>query len=125
MKTQFIKYTTLILLFFIASAVSAQTPKANNGKGNKTGNTAATLTVQGECGMCKRRIEEAAAKAGAKKPVWDEKTQTLSFTYNSNKLTKEAIGKAIAAVGHDNEIQRADDAVYNKLHGCCHYRDSK
>jgi len=32
------------------------------------------------------------------------------------------ISKALAAVGHDTDRHKADDAVYEALPGCCHYR---
>ena len=33
--------------------------------------------------------------------------------------------KKIAAVGHDTEKYLADDKVYEKLPGCCHYERKK
>jgi hypothetical protein len=45
----------------------------------------------------------------------------MSVTYDPSKITNEAIQKKIAAAGHDTEKQKAAEAVYNKLPGCCQY----
>ncbi|MBS2214063.1 hypothetical protein KEM09_21845, partial [Carboxylicivirga mesophila] len=37
------------------------------------------------------------------------------------KATVDAVEKAIATVGHDTEHHKADDEVYDNLHGCCKY----
>ncbi len=83
--------------------------------------TTHTLTVAGNCGMCKNRIEKAAKGAGAESASWDAGTQKLSITVAPQETSLDAIKKAVVAVGHDVEGMRADDAVYNALHGCCLY----
>lgn len=77
--------------------------------------------VNGECGMCKTRIEAAAKQAGVQSASWNEETKILDVEYNPAETNKEKILKEIAAVGHDNELFRAPDDVYEKLPGCCHY----
>lgn len=80
-----------------------------------------SIKVYGECGMCKKRIEKAAAIDGVKKVDWNVDTKMLVVTYNSEKTTLDAIQQKITAVGHDTEKYTANDDVYNKLPGCCHY----
>ncbi|MDR2206833.1 MAG: cation transporter [Flavobacteriaceae bacterium] len=77
--------------------------------------------VSGNCGMCKNRIETTAKKSGADAANWDSETKILEVEYNSAKTSKEEILKKIAEAGHDNELFRASDEVYENLPGCCHY----
>jgi len=80
------------------------------------------ITVYGNCGMCKDRIEETArAQEGVLSAKWESKTQKLHLAYDANILDPMDVEKAIAAVGHDTENQRAPDSVYENLPGCCLY----
>jgi periplasmic mercuric ion binding protein len=81
-----------------------------------------TITVSGNCGTCKSRIEKAAKAEGVSKAVWDQQSKVLTVTYDPAKTNLEVIGKKIAAVGHDNSKAKADDKVYNALPGCCKYK---
>lgn len=83
----------------------------------------ATLSVKGNCEECKKRIENAADIKGVKLSSWNEKKQTLSVTYNSEKVTLEQIEKAIAASGHDVADLKGNESNYKKLPECCKYRD--
>jgi copper chaperone CopZ len=81
-----------------------------------------TFTVHGNCGMCKTRIEKAAMGVkGVKKATWDAEKQQIEVEYNTKKTKLIAIHEAIAAVGHDTDLVRAKDEVYDNLHGCCKY----
>ncbi len=100
------------LVFSIAS-FSAQAQKAAVQKEN--------ITVYGNCGMCKSRIEKAAVAAGATAASWNDETKILAVSYGPTKSSAEKIEKAVAAVGHDTKNFIAKDEVYNKLHGCCQY----
>jgi Cu(I)/Ag(I) efflux system membrane fusion protein len=85
--------------------------------------TQATLTVQGKCGMCKTRIEKAAKSVtGVTSAQWNGETKALTFTYDEKKTSPDAVGKAVAKVGHDTDKYKAEDKVYNALPGCCKYR---
>ena len=81
------------------------------------------IKVYGECGMCKARIEKAAAAVeGVTSAVWDETTKDLTLKYSQS--TKEAVDSVqmkIASIGHDTEKYSADNAAYQKLPDCCHY----
>jgi mercuric ion binding protein len=81
------------------------------------------INVAGKCGMCETRIEKAAAAIdGVKKADYDLKAKTLNVTFDEKKTDVDAIEKAMATVGHDTDKYKAEDAVYNKLPGCCKYR---
>ena len=103
--------------------VHAQGGAAQGADQRQTTTTQAEITVGGTCGMCKTRIENAVGRIdGVSSASWDVRSKKLTLSFDASKTTLEAIGKALADVGHDNDFQRADDAVYNNMHGCCKYR---
>lgn len=81
----------------------------------------ATFDVAGNCGMCKKRIEEAGKKAGAASIEWTIATHKATVEYDESKVTLHNIKQAIADAGHDTDEIRAKDEVYEKLHECCLY----
>lgn len=122
MKTLKTIFTVAILLVTVSFA-NAQSDKTERTIGIKT----EKIKVSGTCGMDKRRIETAAYSVdGVKSAVWNEYSQILVLKYNV--FRKDAGDKAqrsIASVGNDTEKYKAEDAVYNKLPDCCHYRTMK
>ena len=84
-----------------------------------------TIKVNGECGMCKSRIQKTLKIDGISSAVWDVESKLLTVTYNPEKITNDEIQKKIAAVGHDTEKYTAPDDVYSKLPGCCKYERKK
>lgn len=84
-----------------------------------------TITVFGNCGQCKERIEEAAYVKGVKSAVWNKTTKILTLVYNSTKTDIDKISLAIAKAGHDNRNHLSSDKEYKKLPGCCAYRTGK
>ena len=84
-----------------------------------------TIKVSGECGMCKNRIQKALKTGGISSASWDTETKLLVVSYDVSKISNDDIQKKVAAVGHDTEKFLADDKVYEKLHGCCHYDRKK
>lgn len=84
-----------------------------------------TVAVKGNCGECKERIENAADIKGVKTSAWDEKTQVITVTYDSKKVTLEQIEKAIAGSGHETGHEKADLKAYNGLPACCKYQDGE
>ncbi|THU38025.1 heavy-metal-associated domain-containing protein [Niastella caeni] len=80
-----------------------------------------SFKVYGNCNMCKKRIEKAAAVEGVVKANWNVETKIMTVSYDSSRLTTDAIQKKIAAAGHDTEKEKAADQTYNKLPGCCRY----
>jgi copper chaperone CopZ len=96
------------IILLITSTLSAQT---------KTD----TFAVNGNCNMCKERIEQAADLKGVSFASWDVKTKKLTVKYNTEKVSLEDIQKSIAKAGHDSPGYKADNKVYDKLHHCCQY----
>lgn len=81
-----------------------------------------TFLVEGNCNMCKQRIEEAAYIKGVKYAVWNKDQQQLTVTYRSSKTTSEDILKHVAGAGHRTEKYMPDDSAYKKLPDCCQYK---
>ncbi|WP_075559956.1 efflux RND transporter periplasmic adaptor subunit [Parabacteroides timonensis] len=92
--------------------------QASNAQGEH-----AMFGVKGACDMCKQRIEDTAKSIkGVSSAIWDKNTQTIHLQFDPKQTSVDAIAKAIAAAGHDNDKYKADQNVYDKLPACCHYR---
>src|SRR5215204_5162471 len=96
------------LFIAIATVASAQTKTEK-------------ITVSGECGMCKTKIEKAAKDAGASYAAWDMDAKLLTVKYKSTSSNTAKIEKAVAAVGYDTKHVKATEEAYNGLHSCCKY----
>lgn len=104
-----IKSGILFLSIFLFSNFSAQTKTFK-------------AQVEGNCGMCKDRIETVAkSDKNVKSAVWSVSKKTLTVSYDSSKTDKKTILKSVAEVGHDNEMFRASNKVYEDLEVCCQY----
>ena len=88
-------------------------------------NITESIYVNGACGMCKNRIQKTVTLDGVSEASWNKETRMLLISYDPNKVTNDEIQKKVAAVGHDTENYKADDTVYEKLPGCCHYDRTK
>lgn len=107
------------LFFVLFVALVGITSQAQEKK-NK--NAKYEIAVNGNCEMCKKRIEKAAYSVkGVKSAEWHQDHQDLHLIIDENKCTVEDVSKAIAAVGHDTEKVKATDEDYEKLHTCCMY----
>ena len=86
-------------------------------------NSKSEFIVSGNCDLCRVRIEKAALSIeGVKSAGWNINTHKLSVEYNRNMTEVPAIQEAVAGVGHDTELFRADNVTYEALPECCHYR---
>jgi len=107
MKTKVISLVALFM--FGAFAVFA---------GNKT----EKVKVNGNCDMCKARIEKAAkAVDGVTSVNWDKETKMMNLAFDDSKTDVHKVEMAIANAGHDTEMHKATDEAYDKLPGCCQY----
>ena len=80
------------------------------------------IKVGGKCSMCKARIEKAAnAVDGVTAAEWNVDTRIIEVRYDESRTSNQKIQEAIAEVGHDTELFRADDETYANLPDCCHY----
>lgn len=84
-----------------------------------------TVKVSGNCGMCEKKIEGAAKKAGASTAAWDKKTKVLAVTYDDAKTSNDAIQKKVASVGYDTEKYTGDMKAYQALEECCQYDNKR
>ncbi len=80
-----------------------------------------TYKVNGNCGMCKSKIEKAAKEAGAKEASWDMDKKELTVTYKTTSTNSAKIQQKVADAGYDNAGFKAATETYEKLHGCCKY----
>jgi hypothetical protein len=80
-----------------------------------------TFSVNGNCGMCKSKIEKSAIQAGAVSAKWNMEKHELTVKYNPVKTTIKAMQQKIAEAGYDNAGAVATDESYEKLHSCCKY----
>jgi mercuric ion binding protein len=112
MKTRFsIVLTVLLALGFSAFAQSVQTEK---------------FKVQGNCNMCKARIEKAAKSVeGVQSADWELKTKMITVKFDPAKTDLHKIHMAIAEAGHDTDMHKASDEAYDKLPACCKYDRTK
>ena len=84
----------------------------------------AMLNVKGNCEMCKERIEKAAKGVeGVSFANWEIDKKVLHLNYDPDKTSPDAVAQAVAAVGHDTDKYKADQATYDALPSCCKYRD--
>lgn len=112
MKTKISLITTIMFISFFS--LTAKETKTEEFK------------VFGNCGMCETRIEKAANSVeGVTKAEWDKVTKMVVVTFDDSKTDLDKIHIAIADVGHDTKLHKADDEVYSNLPGCCKYDRSK
>jgi hypothetical protein len=95
--------------------------QAQNSEDGKT--MVLKFKVEGVCGMCKERIEEAAFIKGVKYAQWDRKTGILEVVYRTDKTTEMDIHNSIAKAGHSTEKVKAKPEDYKKLPECCQYNE--
>ena len=109
-------------VFLVACGSGKTSDSADNESQNTEVQVAeASFKVFGNCGMCKDRIEKAAKEVNGVKTVeWNKDTKMLKLTHD-NDLDINDVHNAVASVGHDTEVVRAEDAVYEGLHSCCKY----
>ena len=78
--------------------------------------------VKGNCGMCEKRIEKAALSVdGVSKADWNKETKMMKVAFDDSKTDVHKVHMAIAKAGHDTEMHKTKDEVYDKLPGCCKY----
>lgn len=103
----------ICFFFFIAFYTQAQ----------NTGVVTDAFRVEGVCGSCKKRIEKALVINGITTAEYDVPTKMLTVTYDPSVIKQENIHAKVAGVGHDTELAKADEKVYNALPDCCLYKN--
>ncbi len=115
MKISNLLQTTTILVFF-GFLASTSTLRAQNREESR-------FKVQGNCEMCKERIETALDVKGMVVADWDVHTKELFVVYNPKKIKLSDIHKLVQNAGHDTDCGLAPAEAYAKVHGCCKYRE--
>lgn len=108
---KFIKTSLLFLLLAMSSEAFAQ----------KTIET--SFRVDGICEMCEARIEKAVDVKGVKSAEYDLESHTLTIAYSPKKITEDKIHTLLNEAGHDTEKSACSDEQYDRVHGCCKYRE--
>jgi len=105
----------LAALVVLTASLNVQAQEANS-KGLVT----AEIHTSAECGMCKKKIEDALYYTkGVKKAELNPKTQVLTVTYKEGKTDLDKIREVVAAEGYDADAVEADPTEYDKLPACC------
>lgn len=129
MKTLKIIIAAILILFFGSNSYSQMHDHSKMGmpttktdtKMDMASTKTETISVSGNCDMCKARIEKAAKIDGVSKAEWDSKSKVLSVTFDPLKINMDQISKKVAAAGHDIGKLKANDKAYAALPGCCKY----
>jgi mercuric ion binding protein len=111
------KLILVMLISFVGFSVQAQDKALKKSK-----NKEVIIKALGNCEMCEKRIEKAAFSVkGVKSAEWHVDCQDIHVIIDENKCTKEDVATAIASVGHDTDLVKASDKVYDEMHSCCQY----
>ncbi|MBL0069604.1 MAG: TonB-dependent receptor [Chitinophagaceae bacterium] len=110
------KYLLPLVVLLLLTEVGL-TQKPSSSKSDTT-----RFTVYGNCEMCKERIEAAAKGKGVKNAFWDIDSKIMTLAYKPSLTNPGKVQQRIAEAGHDTELKKAKDAVYDGLPACCLYR---
>lgn len=103
-----------MMLLVVTLSTQAQAKKNKNAK--------YTIEVNGNCEQCQKRIQKAALSVnGIKSASWNIETHQLTLFINEEKTDLLTAKKAIAKIGHDTDVVKATNEVYENLHFCCKY----
>ncbi|MHC5201806.1 efflux RND transporter periplasmic adaptor subunit [Myroides sp. LJL119] len=85
-----------------------------------------SLLVNGNCEMCKDRIQKAANNIpGVLLSSWDSSTKILDLKLDTTKTSLQQVSKQVAKVGHQTQFDNVNEKDYQNLAACCKYdRDS-
>lgn len=110
------------LILILAISFLGFTAQAQDKEVKKNKNAKYDIEVNGNCGMCKKRIETAAYSVkGVKSAQWHQDHHDMHLILDENKTSIDEVHQAIAKAGHDTNKAKADDETYEKLHHCCQY----
>ena len=78
--------------------------------------------VDGNCGMCEKRVEKAALGVkGVSKADWNKDTKEMVVDFDASKTSLDKVEAAIAKVGHDTPLHKAGAKSFEALPSCCQY----
>ncbi len=114
LKNSVICFFLVVMAIFGCQITQAQTKINKNAK--------YTIEVNGNCELCKKRIQKAAfSVSGVKMASWNVETHQLNLLINEEKTSLDKVESAIALVGHDSKNVKATKKDYDNLHHCCKY----
>ena len=113
----------LIILFSILLFSCGEKKEELTVKTEKISGTVlkSEFKVWGNCDMCKETIEGSLKVDGISTADWNTESKLISVTYDSTKISLDAIEKDIAAAGYDNIKYTGNEAAYFELPDCCKY----
>ena len=111
---QLIKFFSLVLVSILSFSAGAQSISTD---------TTTSFHVSGVCIQCTQRIQKSLKIKGIKTASWNVATKMLTVNYNPSIISLTQLHHTVASVGHDTELEKAKDKVYNALPDCCHYRE--
>lgn len=110
------KLILVMLVALVGMSVQAQE------KEKKNKNAKYEIAVNGNCGICKKRIEKAAYSVqGVKSAQWHQDHHDMHLIIDETKCSVDDVHAAVAKAGHDTDKAKAKDEDYEKLHHCCQY----
>ena len=72
------------------------------------------------CETCGESFESKIMRIkGLKSYELDEKNETITVIYNTNKTSLSVVRNTISKLGYDADDVKADPEAYKKLDGCC------
>ena len=77
------------------------------------------ITVKGQCGECKERIEKALDIPGVSFAEWNVESKVLTIRYNNSKITEDEIHTLISELGYATDKMEANKEAESKLNKCC------
>ncbi|GFZ81007.1 hypothetical protein GCM10011531_08890 [Aquaticitalea lipolytica] len=99
-----------------------ETETATIEASNKMAMTNLSFGVRGNCGMCKKTIENAVNNVeGVTSANWNVDKKKIDVSFDETKTDIMSIHNAIAASGYDTEKVLGDKEAYKNLPGCCQY----
>ena len=99
-----------------------ETETATIEASNKMAMTNLSFGVRGNCGMCKKTIENAVNNVeGVTSANWNVDKKKIDVSFDETKTDLMSIHNAIAASGYDTEKVLGDKEAYKNLPGCCQY----
>ncbi len=117
----------LVKHIFIGAIVALFSVTVNaqekNAEPVKEGKVTCKFKVEGVCGMCKTKIENAAFVKGVKFASWDKNTGMIEVVYKADKTSEQLIHESIAKSGYTTEKVKATEEAYNALPKCCRYKE--
>lgn len=111
------KNTIFIMLVMLMGFTMQAQEKVKKNKNAKY-----EIAVNGNCDMCKKRVEKAAYSVpGVKSAVWHKDHKDMHLILDENKASVDDVHAAVAKAGHDTDKVKAKDEDYERLHTCCSY----